>query len=349
MPKNHLYGPLMSLGRGRDARDALAAFQLFDVDAGTVLTEPGDRDDSLIVVGRGRVDVSVGELQVGQMGPGQLVGEICLFADHPRTSRAVAATPCDLLVIDRDGFDKLLRAGNSVASGLQRVAMTQLGQQRVVIQKALAKFSEGKDAPEEPSDGMFGRLANMFGMVPQVREARADAVKVLRSTPLFSSAPPSHVEMIAEHMDPVQVDDGALLFAQSRVASRWFLLTKGDVEIVVSRSDDDADTDEVFPVAEVGRGAVIGLTAIMSNAPHAASAIARSEVSALAVSTRSWSELSSAHQPYANTLRQALLRALCGQVVETRRMLLRLQLRHRETGDIGDTGVFRMRGRQEHI
>jgi serine/threonine-protein kinase len=73
--------------------------------AGEVVLREGERGDCayLIIEGRCRVTQSSpqGELELRQMGPGEIFGELALLLDAPRSATVSALTDTTLLVIDR--------------------------------------------------------------------------------------------------------------------------------------------------------------------------------------------------------------------------------------------------------
>jgi CRP-like cAMP-binding protein len=70
-----------------DARDALARFQVIEVAPGTVLIEAGEVDPTVCVVWQGELRARVGDVVVGRILPGDLLGEMALFAGGPRTAK----------------------------------------------------------------------------------------------------------------------------------------------------------------------------------------------------------------------------------------------------------------------
>jgi CRP-like cAMP-binding protein len=82
-------------------------------DAGAVLFREGDRGDSAYLILNGKVDVAVnspkGEVVVAHIGANNIVGEMALLCEMPRTATIVAAEPLDTLKIKKDQFLQMLR------------------------------------------------------------------------------------------------------------------------------------------------------------------------------------------------------------------------------------------------
>lgn len=81
--------------------------------AGAVLCREGERGDSAYLILAGKVDVSVasakGDVIVAHLGANNIVGEMALLCEMPRTATIIAAEPLDTLKIKKDQFLQLLR------------------------------------------------------------------------------------------------------------------------------------------------------------------------------------------------------------------------------------------------
>lgn len=78
--------------------------------AGSLLVKEGDLEDTayLIVSGRCRVyrKINGAEVTLRQIGPGDILGELSLLLDTPRTASIVAEEECTVLVIDRNTIER---------------------------------------------------------------------------------------------------------------------------------------------------------------------------------------------------------------------------------------------------
>ena len=89
--------------------------------AGATLISQGDPDgERLYVILRGSVqiqrDTAAGRtVHLGLRGPGEHFGEMALLDDGARMADAVAATPCDLLVLGRAAFRECLRESPAIS------------------------------------------------------------------------------------------------------------------------------------------------------------------------------------------------------------------------------------------
>ena len=84
------------------------------VEAGKYIFEEGDPSDTMYVIQQGEVIIikdapGTEPTLLGYRGSGDLLGEISLLNDAPRTASALALEPAMLLAIPRDAFWTLLR------------------------------------------------------------------------------------------------------------------------------------------------------------------------------------------------------------------------------------------------
>ena len=80
--------------------------------AGDVLFRQGEQGDSAFVIVDGElevvVDLGVGTVEMAVLGPRQLVGEIAVFGEVPRTATVVARTAVRLLRLERADVMEIL-------------------------------------------------------------------------------------------------------------------------------------------------------------------------------------------------------------------------------------------------
>jgi CRP-like cAMP-binding protein len=82
-------------------------------DTGALLFREGDRGDSAYLILKGSVDVAVaspnGPVIVATLGQNNIVGEMALLCEMPRTANVTAKEPLDTLKIKKDQFFQLMR------------------------------------------------------------------------------------------------------------------------------------------------------------------------------------------------------------------------------------------------
>ena len=96
-----------------DVRRAVAdRLDPVSIDGGEVLMREGDRADGLYLVRAGRLQAraatEAGEVVVGEIGRGEVVGEAALLVDQPRSATVVALRDSELLHLSVDAFEGLV-------------------------------------------------------------------------------------------------------------------------------------------------------------------------------------------------------------------------------------------------
>jgi len=94
------------------AREVEASLEWFGVSAGTVLIEEGDPAPDAFILTFGQLGIFVGvepnRKMVAKIGAGQLVGEMALISDAPRSATVVALHDSDVIRLPRATVDLLL-------------------------------------------------------------------------------------------------------------------------------------------------------------------------------------------------------------------------------------------------
>ena len=104
--------------------------------AGTAVLRQGDIGDKFYVVRSGtlgvhrRMEASVTEHRVGQLGRGEYFGEIALLMDIPRTASVVAETDVELFSLDTASFEEMVRDYLHSSQALEQVSSRRIIQLR---------------------------------------------------------------------------------------------------------------------------------------------------------------------------------------------------------------------------
>jgi glucose-6-phosphate 1-dehydrogenase len=93
--------------------------------AGEYIIRQGEVGSEMYFICRGQAEaVDEGGKQLNPMGEGDFFGEIALLRSTPRTASVRAVTPCDLLVLSKEDFDKVLKDHPHYMQAVQEVAQT---------------------------------------------------------------------------------------------------------------------------------------------------------------------------------------------------------------------------------
>ncbi len=79
-----------------------------DFQPGTPLVREGDPGDTFIVIVDGRATVERHSERIGEMSAGDFLGEISLIDGGPRSATVTTVDPIHALVIECDGFRRLM-------------------------------------------------------------------------------------------------------------------------------------------------------------------------------------------------------------------------------------------------
>jgi CRP/FNR family cyclic AMP-dependent transcriptional regulator len=94
--------------------------------AGQVIFQEGQPGDVMYVVQSGQVNILLNGAQFDLAGPGDIVGEMALIDDRPRSATAVAATDCTLVPIDEQRFTFLVQQTPHFALTVMRIMADRL-------------------------------------------------------------------------------------------------------------------------------------------------------------------------------------------------------------------------------
>lgn len=99
-------------------------------EAGQVMFNAGDRGDAAYIVIDGSVEISVptpsGPIVVNTLGKNDIIGEIAIFGDVPRTATAKAIGKIETLKISKELFMRVVRENPDAAIELIRILASRL-------------------------------------------------------------------------------------------------------------------------------------------------------------------------------------------------------------------------------
>ena len=97
---------------------------------GEIVFREGEPGDSLFLIRAGRVAIVKGNLNsptiLAYRGPGELIGEMALLDNQPRSATVVALGRLSLLSINRQRFEQLLTENPAVGRGIMEMLSAQL-------------------------------------------------------------------------------------------------------------------------------------------------------------------------------------------------------------------------------
>ncbi len=99
------------------------AMSSVDISGGNYLMRQGEAADCLYILAHGRMLVTVKnpageEVKIGEIGVGDIVGEMALLTDLPRSATVRAVRDCSLVKIDRPLFQAIIKEHTQTAMGV---------------------------------------------------------------------------------------------------------------------------------------------------------------------------------------------------------------------------------------
>jgi Serine phosphatase RsbU, regulator of sigma subunit len=163
-----LLGPL--------ADEVLAKADLEELAAGQMLFRQGEVGNCAYVLLEGGLDVLVdtgaGEVRAAEVAPNELIGEIAVFSQSPRTATVVARRPSKLLRIDAEDLLSVLNSSPQAAQAI----IADLGRRLAAANQPLAFFSmaanalQNKDARPEDLEALLVRADDLGPFALAFRE-----------------------------------------------------------------------------------------------------------------------------------------------------------------------------------
>jgi CRP/FNR family transcriptional regulator, cyclic AMP receptor protein len=127
-----------------------------------ILMRKGDPSTGMAVIVTGRVrvgsaDAEGREVTLTVLGPGEVLGEIALIDDEPRSADVVAIDECVALTVDRARFLHLLRGNVDLCLRLMRFLCTRLRRANAAMEELALRDLPGR------LGGVLLRLARDYG------------------------------------------------------------------------------------------------------------------------------------------------------------------------------------------
>jgi NhaP-type Na+/H+ or K+/H+ antiporter len=138
--------------------------------AGDSIMKQGDDGDGMIVITRGSVQVSIGDLVVDIMGRGSVIGEMAVLAGIKRTANVVADSSVSALWLDTESMQKIIAESPQLSGSLWKTAAMRFAENLLGSkspynqwdQMRLRRWLNGGDVLS-PSDGesvdLYGKIA----------------------------------------------------------------------------------------------------------------------------------------------------------------------------------------------
>ncbi len=137
--------PLFSPLSVADRKEVAKRFRLLNLPAETLIFKGGDPPRSLYLIQRGEVEIFTQDrhkkhISVGKLGGGDFFGEIGVLFNTPRMAFAKTTQPTDLLELDKENFDRLLKKFPQLQSVTKEISSRRL----IRMKEALFQLKSGR-------------------------------------------------------------------------------------------------------------------------------------------------------------------------------------------------------------
>jgi predicted acylesterase/phospholipase RssA len=252
------------LGLDREqARLVRPEFGFVHLRGGDWLFEQGADGDSLFFLIRGRLQVWLSEAgvrrQLGEVVPGEVIGEIGLLTGEPRTAGIRAARDSALLQLERPAFERLVdshpRLGIQLAGQLatrlhQRTSMSP-GNARQLVNVCLIPI-EGSARAEAFCRDLAAELGT-FGPVLSIDPVQLDAA----GAPITRLAPGDDVPMeLVAWLDEREDDHRFVIYRSDASTTPWsrYAVRQADVVVLVAEAGGNPDVGALEAELPTQRG-----------------------------------------------------------------------------------------------
>lgn len=160
------------------------AGERIELRAGSLVFREGDPPTTAFLVETGEIEVIAGldgnPVPLGRLGPGDLLGEMAVIDDAPRTASARAVTDCVLLPVARDQLHERIDHADPVVRALLRA---QLARYRSALHTL--RGADPRAAAPAPERGDAAGVAEKFRLESELRDALAARALEVRYQPIL--------------------------------------------------------------------------------------------------------------------------------------------------------------------
>jgi CRP-like cAMP-binding protein len=97
-----------------------------EIHPGEILFEKGDKAIAVYVVKSGKLEIFDGTVTYETVGPGDLIGEMALIDEAPRSASIRAVTECEIIPIDAKRFITMVERTPTFAIRVMRVLVRRM-------------------------------------------------------------------------------------------------------------------------------------------------------------------------------------------------------------------------------
>lgn len=241
---------------------------------GDVLFRQDQPGDAMVIVLEGELSCTVrapeGEREIARLGPGELVGEMALFDNEPRSATVRTDRGATVLELSRAALARLRIEAPRVCAQIH-------GNMLLAIARRLREAgSLVRDVPSRASAPPSSPASR-----------RRLGVSELRAFPILADRTDADLELLGYVSTLRAFRPGEDLMRQGDAGDACFFLLAGSVSVTRS--------DRAEPLATLTSGALVGQLSLIDRAPRSATVSALSDVAALEIPAASFGNLLRSH------------------------------------------------------
>ncbi len=301
------------------------------VRTGDTLFREGEPGDSMVVVVKGAFRLEVRDRQgqvvmLGEVGPGEVVGEMSCLDPAPRSATVVATSDAEVCVVDRGTLNALRDKDTATYVAVIRAVTAQVADRvRDTDRRIEAQFRQQRPAAS-PSVG--GDPATRIGPVTR------SEFKLPVRTCTFG---PGDAQVLAQVARTRFVRHGEWVCREGEPGNDCFVVKSGHLEVVKRMHGDE------LVLAVLAEGSVVGQFVLVDGGPRSASVRAVGDGELLELDRTTFERLVDAHVPLALRFQEQLAVTGIRQLRLADRWLARL-LRRRDQAPQSDARAGDPRG-----
>lgn len=252
--------------RGLDRTNILQfldACKAIDVPANEIIVEEGEEDEAMLFLLEGELEVYIGKgaeiTSLAFIRRGEALGELALLGLATRRTASIRSTEdCDILVLERSGYDKLAAAGHPAVDRLQDQVLRSMAERIRETDARIGQLAEGSDLDDREPEGILSRLTTaVVGTGPRGRAPKA--VEVLSSSAHFKDLAPPVKDLLAGHLEVAAMPQGEHIMTEGSMKGDAWILATGEVGVYrTTRSGLQEKVGTLRPGALFGHLAIIG-------------------------------------------------------------------------------------------
>ncbi len=242
--------------------------------AGEILIKQGAPPREAFLLESGSTEIIVrrpgGALtRVSEIGAGELLGEVGLVHDGPRTAFAIAREPVTAIVIDRSFFQSALQQRNAAAVQLTRHILATLGERfRATRGRLLSLDAEDSGVPRPVTAPPFERVR---------RASQLDCSAFAPLLPFFRYfVAADDLKVFLARGQALDVERGEVVFEDGETPERSFVVMRGALVLFVEGGHRRRQ------LAVLGPGRLAGMSAALAGAAYQATCVVRSSGTVMA-------------------------------------------------------------------